>query len=140
MRFRIAHLLVGMVFVAIFAAALATPTSRDYASELLKLGAWLFYAGLAVLATARQGRERLIAIGALIFGLSYLCLSYWMNGSLLTSELLSDIFRNFLAENSRADIRGRYDFRNIGEIGFSFIFAAIGGSLGAYWSRSQPKA
>jgi hypothetical protein len=132
MRFRVTHLLAAVGFVAISAAALANANSLW--SSLIQLLAWFLYAALGVRAVVRDGRERMVLISALIFGPSFLLLSYWISAELPTYKLLIYIRRGVGAGTRWQD------FRTIGDIIFSLLFALVGGALGAYWSRSRSSA
>jgi len=57
-----------------------------------------------------------------------------------TSRFLHHVFDAFVAvpTDGFAKALGRaMTFMAIGEFGFSFLFAFLGGALGAYWSRSH---
>jgi hypothetical protein len=157
MRFRVTHLLAAVGIVALLATALANP--YPYWRTILPIGTWLIYTTLACrAASCRQGRE--VILGALIFGLSYLGLallserespmgareSTLPTGKLLraASKLLDmtheEIHVAAPGELTPGGIRqvSHWDsFVDVGHFVFSFIFAAIGGALAAYWSRSQ---
>jgi hypothetical protein len=146
MRFRMVHLLTVIALCAVFAAALAKPES--YWKTLIPLGAWLAYAAIACRAVScREGRQAMF--GALIFGLSYLGMAFWWRQAatdLPTNHLLTAV-HGLIGRAEIQVINGRtfpanYEgyFVIIGHIAFSFVFALIGGALGAYWSRSQSQA
>jgi hypothetical protein len=144
MRFRIIHLLLATALIGVFAGALSNPNLAW--SATVRLTSWFAYAVLACRALVRP-HERPIIGSALIFGLSYLVFVFvlfdtrWEN--LPTTHLLDMLFAALFGEQELMIERvsydkGAYPFRDIAEIGLSFLFAFLGGLLGAYYSKSQP--
>jgi hypothetical protein len=136
MQFRVAHLLIVMVLVALFGTALAVP--NDLSRGLVNLGAWFAYITLAVRAIVRP-TERPILVSALIVGLSYLMLAAVLDTELATGRLLASIGYaeglNYVMTDSTQTQNYVPNFIRIGHIAFSFIFAFIGAAVAAYWSR-----
>jgi hypothetical protein len=139
MRFRV--LLALMSLVAVLALAVFHPSGFWIPSILI--GSIAVYLLLILKAVVRPDRRRSYAC-AVVSGLSYLCLFFaadWHDEYRLpTSRFLDYVFDAIVAVPSDgfAKALGRaMTFMAIGEFGFSFLFALLGGALGAYWSRSH---
>jgi hypothetical protein len=133
MRFRITHLLVIAVFVAVFATAFARASFE--VALLLKTVAWLAYGLLAVFALSRHGRERLVACSALVLGLSYAGFIWASGNNTFFQIVLRQLCGRLFSEELYSDINAHRIA--IGHIAFSFFFAFVAGALAAYWSRPR---
>jgi hypothetical protein len=143
MKFRIKHVLIATLVVAVFAYGLSFPTY--YSERWFRFGAWAVAALLTVRAVARPAERKAIACG-LITAASYLAvLAYYDQPTPLpTSAALDRVYpRNLPAGGSsgppmvpiRTYIRNpnAEEFRTIGEYGFATIFGLIAAGLAVYW-------
>jgi hypothetical protein len=136
MRFRITHLLVIAVFVAVFATAFARASFE--VALLLKTVAWLAYGLLAVFALSRHGRERLVACSALVLGLSYAGF-IWASGNNTFFQIVLRRSCAWLFSEEMFSVITGYRI-DIGHVAFSFFFACLAGAFAAYWSRPRATA
>jgi hypothetical protein len=139
MRFRLHHILVLMLIVALFGAAMANPTTSW--RSIIETLWWLVFAVLAVAAIAKSGRERVVILSALVMGLSYtVCTHQLMEGWYLPiSRLGRFVFAQYFVENPSGDGPTRLIMAQIFNYGFSLIAASIGAGIGAYFTRTQTK-
>jgi len=131
MRFRVAHLLAVMAFVAFFGTALAIHS--EFVVSVVAFISWMVYASLGWWAFAHP-KKRFVICSALIFGVSYLGMGmglYILEFLTLPWLLSESVLEELLGEDTYGEIW------LIAEFAWSFVFALIGGALGAYWSKSQ---
>ena len=136
MHFRISHLLLATALVAVVCMSLVMPTNSMH--SWMRFLVWAIYCAVAIRLLASQGRERIVLLSALLCGLTYLVLVFnVMNGwPLPPSKLLHESFGRFIATGESFDPRERI-FRAHGEFAFSYLFAFLGGSLAAHWTRAK---
>jgi len=139
MRFRVAHLLALMALAALLAFVVIHPYLWILS---ILIGSIAVYLLLIVKAVVRPDRRRSY-VCAVVSGLSYLCLVFaadWHEEYRLpTSRVLDHVFDAIVAVPSDGfakALQRAVTFMAIGEFGFSFLFALLGGALEAHWSRS----
>jgi hypothetical protein len=144
MQFRIKHLLLATVLIALFSWGLAAPS--DLSAKAFVFLAWLAVVVLAVRAGTHSGRERTIILCGLFACLSYGVLVAFELVNFPTEDLLKMIHPEFIHKtiimNGRqipaVDDNPVYNsFRTIGEITFATMFGLMAAVLAAYWTRTE---
>jgi len=138
MRFRITHLLIAAVVVAINAIAVAQPTILWTAIWIFT--AWLLFAILACKAIAQPSNRTRIA-SALVVGLSFVLLCKWEMHLAQQSSAYAFLWKSY--PPSPYDIDAANAFQNRIEIlTYSIaILAGMGGaSLAAWFSKTDKNA
>lgn len=142
LRFSILHVLFVVTIFSIVIAAMARP-NPIWANSVVIL-AWTVYCGLGCIAIARQYSQ--IICGGMLFGLSYLALSFLYDNplrsiNLPTSMLLYELFDVVHGENAAALDRLNPDypwpesFIAAGNIGISLLSALLGMTVTAITLR-----
>jgi hypothetical protein len=129
MRFRVTHLLLVCIAVAVFSIAFKNPNAHWAGGIGFLL--WLFYAVLGVRAVTRVN-ERPVLVSALIFGVSFWWLSvsaWWTPTYFLLKTVWDQVGTPSL------DGQPLNNFIRIGQHAFSLVFAWCGALLGAYWCK-----
>ena len=144
MKFRIKHVLIATVVVAVFAYGLTFPSFHT--ERWFRFGAWVVASFLIVRAIVRPAERKAIACG-LISAASYVAvLEYHKQPTALpTTALLEKIYPRFIPDNNSVfpaaggpttykTNPNAAEFRTIGEYGFAMIFGLIAAGSAVYWS------
>lgn len=145
MKFRIKHLLVATVVVAIFAWALAAPT--DTMVIALKYSAWITALVLIIRAVTHKSERLVISMG-LLASVSYFPLTWWelqwQDETTLIAKLVEKVHSKYMPVPNRTgvvDVNSDYwNSISIGEIAFSVLFGLLAAGLAAYWTREKHEA
>jgi hypothetical protein len=129
MQFRVAHLLVVMLFVAFFGTALALHSALI--GSLVVFATWLVYASLGWWAFVDPAR-RVVIGSALIFGVSYLVMGLFYWGRTPFLIYMSAYVVDALMEPD--EFGDRYSTM---ECAWSLVLAGVGALLGLFRIRSQ---
>ena len=142
MQFRIKHLLMATMAVALLATSMGHPSQLT--ENLVRLAVWGVAAILATRAIARPGRERAVITAGLLVGASFL----WFDSGPSYGEVfpISD-FLEWLAPTYglNRDVDGRLTggfnsfpnashLREIGRLAIALLFAAMAACLAAVWT------
>ena len=143
MQFRIKHLLMATLAVALLATSMGHPSQLT--ENLVRLAVWAAAAILATRAIARPGRERAVISAGLLVGASFL----WFDSGPSYGEVfpISD-FLEWLAPTyglNRYDdgrLTGGFNsypnarhLREIGRLAFALLFAVMAAGLAAVWTQ-----
>lgn len=149
MKFRISHILIATVVVAVFAYGLSFP---DYfVARWFRFGAWIAATLLIVRAISRPAERKAIMCGLIVAGSYLAVLAYYDQPTPLpTTALLERIYPRHIPANGNSVLPvavGRMpayrsnpnaaEFRTIGEYGFATIFGLIAAGLAVYWSEES---
>jgi hypothetical protein len=143
MQFRIKHLLMATLAVALLATSMGHPSQLT--ENLVRLAVWAAAAILATRAIARPGRERAVIAAGLLVGASFL----WFDSGPSYGEAFPiSTFLEWVAPShdlNRDDnglLTGGFNsfpnarhLREIGRLAFALLFAVIAACLAAVWTQ-----